>query len=30
MYQNPSAALGGKAVVNWNWLVKLAPLMVRL
>src|ERR1041384_1153638 len=29
MYQKPSAALGGKAVVNWNWLVKLTPLTVR-
>src|SRR6185436_2049809 len=30
MYQKPSAALGGKAVVNWNWLVKLTPLIDRL
>src|SRR6185295_19278738 len=30
MYQKPSAALGGKTVVNWNWLVKLTPLLVRL
>src|ERR1051325_3568803 len=30
MYQKPSAALGGKAEVNWNWLVKLTPLTVRL